>query len=65
MSIEGLLELAFVMGLIQHFDGRLKSGKTYVGWVDTKTQEPVDDSDVRSAYEKHILEHTGVRLIGA
>ncbi|GAA95524.1 uncharacterized protein L969DRAFT_45497 [Mixia osmundae IAM 14324] len=62
-SIEGLLELAFVMGLITHFDGKLKSGQSYVGWVDTKTQEPIDDKDVRAAYEKHIIEHTGIRMI--
>jgi 3-oxoacyl-ACP reductase-like protein len=63
-QIEGLLELAFITGLIQHFDGRLKNGKTYTGWVDAKTQEPLDDKDVRAKYEKQILEHTGVRLIG-
>jgi len=64
-TLEGVLELAFVMGLIKHFDGRLKDGKAYVGWVDAKTGEPVDDKDARNQYEKHILEHTGVRLIGA
>jgi fatty acid synthase subunit alpha, fungi type len=46
------------------FDGRLKDGKAYVGWVDVATTEPVDDKDVRSRYEKKILEHTGIRLIG-
>jgi fatty acid synthase subunit alpha len=63
-SIEGLLELAFTLGLIKHFNGRLKSGAAYVGWVDAKSEEPIDDKDVRGKYEKHILEHTGVRLIG-
>jgi fatty acid synthase subunit alpha len=63
-SIEGLLELAFTLGLIKHFNGRLKSGQTYVGWVDAKSEEPVDDKDIRGKYEKHILQHTGVRLIG-
>lgn len=62
-TIEGLLELAFTLGLTRHFNGRLKNGQTYVGWVDAKTEEPVDDKDVRGRYEKHILEHTGVRLI--
>lgn len=64
LTNEGLLELAFVMGLIQHFDGRLKDGKVYVGWVDAKTQEPIDETDVRAKHEKHILEHTGIRMIG-
>lgn len=64
-SIEGLLELAFVMGLIKHHNGPLKTGAQYVGWVDAKSGEPIDDKDVRPKYEKHITEHTGVRLIGA
>jgi fatty acid synthase subunit alpha len=51
-SIEGLLELAFVMGLIKHHNGPLKSGAAYVGWVDAKSGEPIDDRDVRSKYEK-------------
>lgn len=62
-SIQGTLELAYVMGLIKHFDGRLKSGELYVGWVDAKTGDPLDDKDVKAAYEKHILAHTGIRLI--
>ncbi|KAH8924677.1 hypothetical protein BT69DRAFT_1308121 [Atractiella rhizophila] len=63
LSIEGTLELAYVTGLIKHLDGRLKDGKAYVGWVDAKSGEPVDDKDVRSKYEKHILDHSGIRLI--
>ncbi|GAA5980800.1 hypothetical protein JCM11641_002656 [Rhodosporidiobolus odoratus] len=62
-SIQGTLELAYVMGLIKHFDGRLKDGSLYVGWVDAKTNEPLDDKDVKGAYEKHILAHTGIRMI--
>lgn len=64
-SIQGTLELAYITGLIKHFDGRLKDGSLYVGWVDAKTAEPLDDKDVKAAYEKHILAHTGVRLVGA
>ena len=52
------------MGHIKHFDGRLKDGSLYVGWVDVKSGEPVDDKDVRARYEKDILAHAGVRLIG-
>lgn len=63
-SIQGTLELAYITGLIKHFDGRLKDGSLYVGWVDAKTSEPLDDKDVKAAYEKHILAHTGIRLIG-
>ncbi|SGZ13233.1 BQ5605_C028g10557 [Microbotryum silenes-dioicae] len=63
LSIQGTLELAYITGLIKHFDGRLKDGSLYVGWVDAKTSEPLDDKDVKAAYEKHILAHTGIRLI--
>lgn len=62
-SIEGLLELATITGLIKFVDGKLKNGKQYVGWVDAKTEEPVDDSQVKSKYEAEILAHTGVRFI--
>ncbi|KAJ2640070.1 fatty acid synthase alpha subunit Lsd1, partial [Coemansia sp. RSA 1694] len=63
-SIEGCIELAWVMGLIKHYNGALKAtGAMYVGWVDAKTEEPVRDIDVKSRYEEFILAHTGIRLI--
>ncbi|KAF7965824.1 hypothetical protein HWV62_41719, partial [Athelia sp. TMB] len=62
-TIEGCIEMAWMMGHIKHFDGKLKDGSLYVGWVDTKTNEPVDDKDIKSRYEKDILAHSGVRLI--
>ncbi|KAH7913599.1 hypothetical protein BJ138DRAFT_606981 [Hygrophoropsis aurantiaca] len=62
-TIEGCIEMAWLMGFIKHFDGRLKDGSLYVGWVDSKSGEPVDDKDVRGKYEKEILSHAGVRLI--
>ncbi|KAK9477443.1 3-oxoacyl-reductase [Lipomyces japonicus] len=61
-SLEGCIEMAWIMGLIKHHNGQLK-GKLYSGWVDTKTNEPVDDFDVKAKYEKHILDHSGIRLI--
>jgi fatty acid synthase subunit alpha, fungi type len=63
-TIEGCIEMAWMMGYIKHFDGRLKDGSLYVGWVDSKSGEPVDDKDVRGRYERDILAHAGVRLIG-
>ncbi len=63
-TIEGCIEMAWIMGYIKHFDGRLKDGALYVGWVDSKTTEPVDDRDVKGRYQKDILQHAGVRLIG-
>jgi fatty acid synthase subunit alpha, fungi type len=56
--------MAWIMGFIKHFDGRLKDGSLYVGWVDSKINEPVDDKEVKGRYEKDILLHAGVRLIG-
>ncbi|KAL1413365.1 fatty acid synthase alpha subunit Lsd1 [Vanrija albida] len=62
-TIEGCIEMAWMMGYIKHLDGKLKDGTSYVGWVDAKSGEPVDDKDVRSKYEKEILAHAGIRLI--
>ncbi|KAL2165066.1 hypothetical protein VTH06DRAFT_362 [Thermothelomyces fergusii] len=61
-SIEGCIEMAWIMGLIKNHNGPIK-GKPYSGWVDAKTGEPVDDKDVKPKYEKYILEHSGIRLI--
>ena len=63
-TIEGCIEMAWIMGYIKHFDGRLKDGSLYVGWVDDASGEPVDDKDIKGKYEKNILAHAGVRLIG-
>jgi len=61
-SLEGCVEMAWMTGLIKNHNGPLK-GKAYSGWVDAKTNEPVDDKDVKAKYEKEILEHSGIRLI--
>jgi len=47
-TIEGCIEMAWMMGYIKHFDGHLKDGSLYVGWIDSKSDEPVDDKDVRA-----------------
>ena len=61
-SLEGCIEMAWMMGLIKNHNGPLK-GKSYSGWVDAANGEPVDDKDVKAKYEKYILEHSGIRLI--
>ncbi|KHJ34007.1 putative fatty acid synthase subunit alpha [Erysiphe necator] len=61
-SLEGCVEMAWIMGLIKNHNGPIK-GKQYAGWVDSKTGEPVEDKDIKSKYEKHILDHSGIRLI--
>ncbi|KAJ3255887.1 3-oxoacyl-[acyl-carrier-protein] synthase [Boothiomyces macroporosus] len=62
-SISGCVELARVMGYVKFFNGRLKDGKQYIGWIDIKTGLPITDSAIKLTYEKEILEHTGIRLI--
>ncbi|EGP89632.1 unnamed protein product [Zymoseptoria tritici ST99CH_1A5] len=61
-SLEGCVEMAWIMGLIKNHNGPLK-GQSYSGWVDAKTGEPVDDKDIKPKYEAHILDHAGIRLI--
>jgi len=61
-SLEGCVEMAWIMGLIKNHNGPLK-GKSYSGWVDAKTGDPVDDKDIKPKYEKYVLEHAGIRLI--
>ncbi|PLB51630.1 3-oxoacyl-synthase [Aspergillus steynii IBT 23096] len=61
-SLDGYMEMAWIMGLIKHVDGELK-GEPYVGWVDSETQSPVNDSDVPDKYHEHIMKHVGLRLI--
>ncbi|CAK9439070.1 uncharacterized protein LODBEIA_P32940 [Lodderomyces beijingensis] len=61
-SLEGAIEMAWIMGLIKYHNGALK-GKQYSGWIDAKTQTPVDDKDVKAKYEAQILDHSGIRLI--
>ncbi|KAM0810523.1 putative Fatty acid synthase subunit alpha [Seiridium cardinale] len=61
-SLEGCVEMAWIMGLIKNHNGPIK-GQPYSGWVDAKSGEPVDDKDIKTKYEKEILEHSGIRLI--
>jgi fatty acid synthase subunit alpha len=61
-SLEGCIEIAWIMGLIKYHNGNLK-GRPYTGWVDAKTNEPVEDKDVKGKYETFILDHCGIRLI--
>ncbi|KAI9503777.1 acyl transferase domain-containing protein [Coemansia spiralis] len=63
-TMEGCIELAWIMGLIRHFNGVLpSSGKTYIGWVDAESSKPVRDVDIKTSYLKNILKHTGIRPV--
>ncbi|KAE8415217.1 hypothetical protein BDV36DRAFT_298295 [Aspergillus pseudocaelatus] len=61
-SLEGYVEIAWMMGLIKHVDGDWKA-RPYVGWIDEETQEPIHDHDIPQRYHKHIMSNTGLRLI--
>lgn len=63
LTIEATIELAWIMGMIKHHNGPLKSGQQYVGWVDAGSGEPVEDREMKQKYEQEILAHTGVRLL--
>ncbi|KAG9244844.1 hypothetical protein BJ878DRAFT_549460 [Calycina marina] len=62
-SIEGCIEMAWIMGLIKYHNGPLEDGSVYCGWMETATNDPIQSTLVKSKYEKHILEHTGLRVI--
>lgn len=63
-SLEGCIEMAWLMGFIRFHNGPLKKVPFYAGWVDSKTNEPVKDVDVKNKYESLIIKHAGIRLIG-
>ena len=62
LSRTGYIELAWMMGLIKHFDGN-RAGSRYVGWIDAKTEEAIDDDQVEGRFGEYILSHSGIRLI--
>ncbi|KAL9613426.1 MAG: hypothetical protein Q9167_002024 [Letrouitia subvulpina] len=62
-SREGYIEMAWMMNLIKHFEGNLKGGEHYVGWVDTKTGQPVRNDEVGRKYGQSIHEHSGIRPV--
>lgn len=55
--------MAWMMGFIRFHNGKLKSIPHYSGWIDSKTEEPVKDMDVKNLYEDKIIQHAGIRLI--
>ncbi|KAF7560198.1 hypothetical protein G7046_g3948 [Stylonectria norvegica] len=63
LSFEGCVEMAWMMGLIQHHNGLIVGEGHYNGWIDTKTRLPIADRDVKSRYQSHILAHTGIRQL--
>jgi fatty acid synthase subunit beta len=66
-SIEGCIEMAWMMGFITYFTGRLTGADgrpmIYSGWVDAVKKLPLTDWEVKTQFEKQILEHTGIRIL--
>ncbi|KAB2569798.1 Fatty acid synthase subunit alpha [Lasiodiplodia theobromae] len=62
LSWAGYVEMAWLMGLVRFCDGEVK-GKSYVGWLDAATGEPVRDIDFEKRYGEHIDKHAGIRII--
>ncbi|KNC49148.1 uncharacterized protein AMSG_11853 [Thecamonas trahens ATCC 50062] len=56
LSLEGCIELAWLMGLITYDPAQ-------ASWVDATTRALVADLDVKASYEDAILAHAGIRLV--
>lgn len=56
LSIEGVLELAWMMGLVT-------PNAKGCGFVDAKSGAPVDEARVHERYEAEVLAHCGVRVV--
>ncbi|KAA0166660.1 hypothetical protein FNF28_03034 [Cafeteria roenbergensis] len=77
LSLEGVIELAWLTGKIRFHTGPLDpqaaakapwklseaERRAYAGWVDAASGAPVRDWDVKPLYEADLLEHCGVRVI--
>ncbi|XPT00028.1 Fatty-acyl-CoA synthase system [Ascochyta lentis] len=63
LSLSGLVEMAWLMGLIRHHNGPRADGSFYVGWCDSKTGAPIAEQDMEEKYGTYIQENTGVRCM--
>ncbi|KAF2500061.1 hypothetical protein BU16DRAFT_547057 [Lophium mytilinum] len=62
LSLEGHIEMAWMMGLIEY---QSAEGIPYRGWVEKESHQPITDLDIKKKYERHILEHSGIRFFDA
>ncbi|ROW15152.1 hypothetical protein VPNG_03026 [Cytospora leucostoma] len=63
LNQDGFTEMAWIMGLIKHGNGRVIDGQPYFGWIDKETGQAVHDADIASRYGEHIRSHTGIRTV--
>lgn len=59
---EGIIEMAWMMGLIVYQTGE---GQSYSGWTEKDTGKPIADDEIKQKYEEHVLKHSGVRVLDA
>ena len=62
-SIAGWVEMAWIMNLIKYREEKTANGALEVGWIDSKSGEPVEDADIERKYGPQILEHSGIRFV--
>lgn len=63
-SLEGCIELAWMMGFIKYERHRLHNGTDAgPGWVEAESGSPIKDLDVKAKFEARIREHTGIRIL--
>ncbi|KAH7381080.1 hypothetical protein BKA64DRAFT_227984 [Cadophora sp. MPI-SDFR-AT-0126] len=63
-SLEGCVELAWIMGYIRYERHRVCNGTDFgAGWVECDSGEAIRDIEVKSKLEGRIREHTGIRVI--
>ena len=58
LSLEGALELAWMMGLI-----RYEATAHQAGFVVADTGDPIPDWEVKGRFESQIISHTGIRFL--
>lgn len=63
LSLEGCIEMAWIMGLIKFQTGVDSAGQPFSSWVDVASGTPVQDIDIKAKYEGKILSHSGIRFI--
>ncbi|EKG18857.1 Beta-ketoacyl synthase [Macrophomina phaseolina MS6] len=63
-SLEGWVEMAWIMGLVKYAEHPSWRGSEQpAGWVDAKSSEPVQDHEIEGRYGEHIKAHTGIRIV--
>jgi fatty acid synthase subunit alpha len=63
-SLEGWVEMAWIMGLIKYTEHPTWQGiEQPAGWADAKSSEPIQDHEIEGRYSEHIKAHTGIRIV--